>query len=194
MDLSIVLEARVQWALATYACDPESTGDYTEYGTKMERAEDLAYTAGSVYPHAAVPHLFADVPFLRGIFEQAAADMLDMLAEIKAEDAGERQRRERKAERVRERERERVNVLVAANDWAALYLPTPEELTATLSAGESATVNGHFVDYDSEDGLTWYTNPYGIDGVLFNGLPTIEGVRNFLTDMARGIEYGPSPD
>lgn len=192
MDLSIALEARVQWALATYACDPEATGDYTEYGAKMERAEELAYRAAWTDPNAPVPHLFADVPYLRDIFVQAAADSLNLIAEIEAEVEEERRQSERKAERLRERER--VNALVAANDWAALDLPTPEELTVALSKGESATVNGHFVDYDAEDGLTWYTNPYGIDGVLFDGLPTIDGVRKFLTDMARGIEYGPSPD
>ncbi|KVV07397.1 hypothetical protein [Burkholderia ubonensis] len=192
MDLSIVLEARVQWALATYACDPEATGDYTEYGAKMERAEELAYRAAWTDPHAPVPHLFADVPFLRDIFVQAAADSLNLIAEIEAEAEEERRQIESKAERLRERER--INALVAANEWAALDLPTPEELTATLSEGGSATVNGHFVDYDSEDGLTWYTNPYGIDGVLFDGQPTIDGVKVFLTDMARGIEYGPSPD
>lgn len=192
MDLSIALEARVQWALATYACDPEATGDYTEYGVKMERAEELAYRVAWSDPHAPVPHLFAEVPYLRDIFEQAAADSLALIAEMEAEQEEQRRQSERKAERLRERER--VNSLVAANDWAALHLPTPEELTATLSSGESETVSGHFVEYDSEDHLTWYTNPYGVDGVLFNGLPTIDGVRKFLIDMARGIEYGPSPD
>lgn len=192
MDLSILIEARVQWALATYACDPETTGDYSEHGAKMERAEELAYRAAWSDPHAPVPNLFADVPYLRGIFTQAAADSLDLIAEIEAEAEEERRQSELKAQRLRERER--VNALIAANDWAALHLPTPEALTVALSSGKSETVNGHFLDYDSEDRLTWYTNPYGIDGVLFNGLPTIDGVRKFLTDMARGIEYGPSPD
>jgi hypothetical protein len=105
MDLSIVIEARVQWALATYACEPDDIGDHTEYGAKMARAEELAYRAAWTDPHAPVPHLFADVPFLRGIFEQAAADTLDLMAEIEAEDAEERRRSERKAERMRERER-----------------------------------------------------------------------------------------
>lgn len=187
MDLSIVIEARVQWALATYACDPEATG-YSEYGEKMEQAENLAYEAGWAYPNAPVPHLFADVPYLRGIFEEAASVSLDVEAELEPEREEERRRSERL------RERKRVNALVAGNDWTALHLPSPEELTATLASGESENINGHFVEYDSDDGLTWYTNPYGIDGVLFNGLPTFEGVRKFLTDMARGIEYGPSPD
>lgn len=137
-------------------------------------------------------NLFADVPYLRDIFERSAAESLEELAEFEAERETERQRAERKAERLRERER--INALLAANDWSALDLPTPEALTATLSDGESETINGHFVDYDSEDGLTWYTNPYGIDGVLFDGRPTVEGVRAFLTHMAHGVQYGPSPD
>ncbi|NRF83849.1 hypothetical protein HQ619_07900 [Burkholderia gladioli] len=192
MDLAIVLDARVQWALATYACDPAATGDYARYGAMMERAEELAYSAAWSDPHAPVPHLFADVPYLRDIFTQAAADSLDLIAEMEAEAEEARRESERKAERLRERKR--VNALIAANDWAALDLPTPEKLTVTLLQGEGTTVNGHFVGYDSEDRLTWYTNPYGIDGVLFDGQPTIDGVTAFLADMARRVEYGPSPD
>jgi hypothetical protein len=75
------------------------------------------------------------------------------------------------------RARERNNALLAANNWGALDLPTPEALTASLLDGESQTVNGHFVDYDSDDCLTWYTNPYGVDGVLYNGPPTVERMR-----------------
>lgn len=88
----------------------------------------------------------------------------------------------------------RVSDLIKANDWAALDLPTPEELTASLASGEShSDINGHFVVYDQEDDMTWITNPYGVDGVLCNGVPTVNGIRSFLTDMARGVEYGPVP-
>lgn len=62
-----------------------------------------------------------------------------------------------------------------------------------LLTGEGTTINGHFVVYDSGDDVTWYTNPYGIDGALFER-PTLEGVRAFLADMARGLAYGPTPD
>lgn len=57
--------------------------------------------------------------------------------------------------------RKRVHALIAGNDWAALHLRTPEELTGTLASGESGNINGHFVEGDGDDGLTWYTNPYG---------------------------------
>lgn len=192
MDFAIVLEARVQWALATCAYDAELTGDCTRYGATMERAEELAYSAAWSDPHAQVPHLFADVPYLRDIFKQAAVDSMDLIAKMKIEAEEERRQIERNAQRLRERDR--VDALIAANDWAALDLPTPEELTVSLSLDESKTVNGHFVIYDSEDRLTWYTNPYGIDGVLCYGLPTFDCLRKFLTDMAHGIVYGPSPD
>lgn len=88
---------------------------------------------------------------------------------------------------------EAVDSLLAANNWGALGLPTPEALTGMLLAGKSETIKGHFVVYDSDDDVTWYTSPYGIDGMLFNGRPTVEGVRSFLADLARGAEYGPSP-
>ncbi|RQR11303.1 hypothetical protein [Burkholderia stagnalis] len=100
---------------------------------------------------------------------------------------------ERQAEQ-RRAEPQRVNALIGASAWGELDLPTPEELTTILLSGEGESINGHFVVYDSDDGMTWCTNPYGIDGVLFNGRPTIDSVRKFLTDMARGMEYGPLPE
>lgn len=190
VDFSRALEARVQWALATYACDPDIAG--AEYGAKMECAEHLAWEAGWTFPTAPTPHLFSDVPYLRDIFERAAADSREELAEFEVQREAEKLHAERKAERLRARER--INALLAANDWQALDLPTPEALTATLLDGKSETISGHFVDYDSDDGLTWYTNPYGVDGVLYNGRPTAEGMRVFLVDMAYGRQYGPSPD
>jgi hypothetical protein len=192
VDFSLALEARVQWALATYACDPATTGEYAEYGAKMERAEELASEAGWSCPGAPVPHLFADVPYLRDIFVNAAEVALDLRAEIEAEVEEERRETELEAERLRELNR--INALLQADDWPALDLPMPEALLATLAAGESADINGHSVSYDSDDEMTWYTNPYGIDGVLSNGLPTVRRVRRFLADMALGVEYGPTPD
>lgn len=189
---SLTLEARVQWALATYACDPQVFGDYTDYGAKMELAEELAQKVGWTYPNAQIPHLFLDVPYLRDIFERAAEFMRGEMAEFEADREAEQQRSECEAER--QRECQRVSALIKANAWAELDLPSPEGLTGTLLVGDGATVNGHFVVYDSDDDMTWYTNPYGIDGVLSSGRPTVADVRRFLADMAHGVEYGPSPD
>ena len=90
-----------------------------------------------------------------------------------------------RAERLAEIER-----LVKARDWATLKMPTPEELHATLARGESTRVDGHFVIFD--DDVIWITNPYGHDSTLGSDL-TVEVLEEFLTNLARGYEYGPVP-
>lgn len=186
---SMALEARCKWALAR-AYDPAVTGDdadYEMYGALMERAEDLARSAGYEYRHEETPFLLADVPLLCDAFEHVASMALDDEAAYKA-------RIERDAEREREREAEcqRIKTLIAAEDWDRLGLPTPDELTATLLAEESTTVGGHYVVYEKEQDVVWYTSPYGIDGALCN-TPTVDAMRAFLVDMAYGVEYGPIP-
>ncbi|HDR9474396.1 hypothetical protein [Burkholderia multivorans] len=186
---SMALEARCKWALAR-AYDPAITGDDADsemYETLMECAEDLARSAGYEHRYDETPFLLADVPLLCDAFEHVASMMLDDEAAYKA-------RIERDAERERDRkaEHQRIRTLVAAEAWGALCLPTPAELTATLLAEESATVGGHFVVYEKEQDVVWYTSPYGIDGVLCN-TPTIDDMRAFLVDMAYGVEYGPIP-
>ena len=175
----------MQWALATYACDPESTGDYTAYAAWVERAESLADEAGRSFPDEPTPNLLVDVPFLRDIFEIAASLALDNRE-------AERDRAER--EEARQREQARIERAISANDWDALHLPAPEQLAADLTASNHGVrVACHFLIFDADDGLTWYTNPYGVDGVLCNGAPSPEDARAFLLDMARGVEYGPVP-
>ena len=73
----------------------------------------------------------------------------------------------------------RIDALVAAERWAELALPSPAEALATLQAGLPLKVNEHTVVYDPGNGLTWYTNPYGQDGV-FGRRPALEQVRRFL--------------
>ena len=74
----------------------------------------------------------------------------------------------------------------------ALYLPTPEQLTADLLKGEGIEVNGHYMIYESDEQCVWFTNPYGVDGILCAG-PTVEKVRSFLLDMAHGKETARRP-
>ncbi len=69
-------------------------------------------------------------------------------------------------------------------------LPDPATLLALLIKGERCDVNGHCLIPD-EHGV-WITNPYGIDCGLWQEL-SIQRVEAFLTDMARGEEYGPVP-
>lgn len=71
--------------------------------------------------------------------------------------------------------------------------PTPEELLEWLLSGKSAKINQHFVVYDRENGVVWYTNPYGIDGILCQQ-PTIEAMRTFLARMTLDQDYGLTPD
>ncbi|WP_432262909.1 hypothetical protein [Cupriavidus sp. TMH.W2] len=87
--------------------------------------------------------------------------------------------------------REWVEARIAGNDWAGLDLPAPEALRATLLSGASTTVADHFLQYD--DGVVWYCNPYGVDGLL-GAEPDLALMRRFLTTVALGQIYGPTPD
>ena len=83
-----------------------------------------------------------------------------------------------------------VEELIAARNWRALKMPTPQELHATLASGESTHVGGHFVIFDGD--VIWLTNPYGHDDTLGSEL-TIEVLDEFLIALARGHEYGAVP-
>lgn len=69
----------------------------------------------------------------------------------------------------------------------------PEDVLNALLDGEVLEVNGHRIEYDPADGVTWYTNPYGIDGVLCH-VPSIESVTVFLERMASGAVFGLVPE
>ncbi|WP_155754550.1 hypothetical protein [Burkholderia stagnalis] len=183
---SLALAARCQWAIAT-GLNPELTRDerdFVAYGIAMERSRDLAREAGRAFPDEPCPPLLVDVPLLCDAFEHEGALVLaDRAAAIHA------------AERDLERERERhhAEVLIANADWEALRLPTPDRLTAKLLAGEPAEVCCHRLEYEEELDIVWFTNPYGVDGVLCSGVPDVATITLFLIDMARGVEYGPIP-
>lgn len=180
------LRARTLWSLSRVACD-EGSAEFVYLTDEAVAVASYAGLIGAGAPEETliVPPLLDDVPELQSAFLDNAGDMRAQIEVAEREFAEQQQRRAEQA---------RVKELIKANAWAELHLPTPEELTATLSTGEAVNIECHSVVYDSDDNLTWYTNPYGIDGVLFNGPPSIAGVRRFLTDMARGVDYGPSPD
>ncbi|SAK93693.1 hypothetical protein AWB79_06990 [Caballeronia hypogeia] len=183
---SIALEARCQWALAS-AYDPAITGDDRDYWKCTDLSDDarqLAAGAGHAYRCAPCPQLLAEEPLLREAFEDGAT-----IARI--EEAEAIARRTREAER--ELKRHRIETFIAAEDWESLSLPTPDELAAKLLAGQSFRVGGHFVIYDRDLDVVWYTNPYGIDGLLGNDAPTAAAMKSFLIDMARDVTYGPTP-
>jgi len=78
--------------------------------------------------------------------------------------------------------------------WESLGFPSPKTLLAALLAHDDdvTVVNGHSLSYEEDLFVTWYTNPYGIDGALC-GVPTMEVMQLFLIDMAQGKDYGPVP-
>jgi len=78
--------------------------------------------------------------------------------------------------------------------WESLGFPSPKTLLAALLAhdDDATVVEGHSLSYDEDLIVTWYTNPYGIDGALC-GVPTMEDMQLFLIDMAQGKDYGPVP-
>jgi hypothetical protein len=173
---SLALYARTMWGLAQTACDIGSD----EYKYCAMEARCAASDAGEYYAGVSVPALLSDVPYLRNTFLIAANAEIALREEL--------QEAERNSVN-----RWQTNALIKANAWSDLGLPTPEELTATLVAGGRTTINGHFVVYDESNGLTWCTNPYGVDVVLFKR-PTVKAVRSFLADMARNVSYGPTPE
>lgn len=187
---SIALAARCQWAIAT-CLHPDLTGDdrdFDLYGVAAEDAESFAREAARTFPGAPCPHLLIDVPMLRDAFEHEAALVLAYLA-------SEYEARERCLEEKRQRQivAEMTKALIASEDWAALDLPTPDELVAKLLDQECVDICGHSLEYEEELDVVWLTNPYGVDGVLCNGRPDTRSIRSFLIDMARGVEYGPVP-
>lgn len=86
----------------------------------------------------------------------------------------------------------KIAALLEAGDWAGLQLPSPREAVAILMAGDVLEANGHRAQFDEDDGITWCTNPYGVDGVLC-GRPDPRVMTRFLVDMAKGVEYGLVP-
>lgn len=77
--------------------------------------------------------------------------------------------------------------------WVAVGSGAKKVLERLL-AGEAVQAGGHRIEYDEGNLMTWYTNAYGLDGILCDGKPTLEVVTRFLADMAAGVDYGMTPD
>jgi hypothetical protein len=69
---------------------------------------------------------------------------------------------------------------------------TPEQIFDALSAGRSITIYQHYFVFDAADEIVWYTNPYGIDGILCKR-PSVERFRKLLYELERGRELGLTP-
>ena len=187
---SIALAARCQWAIAS-CLHPDLTGadrDLDLYGIAAENAESFVQEAARASPDAPCPQILIDVPILRGAFEHEAALVFACLTS--ESEAHERCLEEKRQHQIAA---EITEVLIANEDWEALDLPTPDELVAKLLDQECVDVCGHCLDYEEELDVVWLTNPYGVDGLLFNGRPATRSIKSFHIDMARDVEYGPVP-
>lgn len=141
------------------------------------------------------PPLILQVAALASSYRSARADAQWYQDALEAAEAEARAQREddlqdRALQQLRQLETEAA---IAAEDWARLRLPTPEQLLARLLAHEWVEVQHHSLKYDLEDGWTWLTNPYGVDGLLCDRAPTLDDCRQFLLQVANGEDYGPVP-
>jgi hypothetical protein len=89
-------------------------------------------------------------------------------------------------------ERERRVALAAAKDWGGLGYPRPEAIVAGLQCGKHLCVAGHELYPVGE--CVFFENAYNVPGV-FGDLReiTVVDVEDFLTDMAKGEEWGLVP-
>ncbi|WP_186210215.1 hypothetical protein [Burkholderia gladioli] len=189
------LQARVDHATAICATDEGSDARNELLKRARYGARDLGRDLVLVGAHdLQCPQLFVDVPMLQDAFESGvllaevdqardAAELADALASVDAEMAQERAADER---------RTKVKAAIAAGDWAALDLPTPEVFVKLLASGESAEADGHTFDYIKGEGL-WCTNPYGVDAYFGESIPSIDYARELLTSIASGTIFGDTP-
>lgn len=161
------LDARVALATANVLRGHDHYRAYME----EQRAFSLARDAGRRFPHEPMPLLLVDHP----LFEAWMLGRNEAVCE--AQEAAEATR---------------IEQALAAKNWAALAMPTPTEVVQKLRAGESFELNGHTLEFEEDLEVVWVTNPYGIDGAFSDEASEAE-IERFLTDMARGVTYGPTP-
>lgn len=66
---------------------------------------------------------------------------------------------------------------------------TAEAMAEELLAGRSVNIQQYFTVYDRDDELVWYTNPYGLDGIVCKR-PTVATLHRFLNDLECGKDFG----
>jgi hypothetical protein len=70
-------------------------------------------------------------------------------------------------------------------------LPTATQLLNQVLI-QSIKIEGHSLNYDSENEFIWITNPYGLDaGIIYL---TEDSCQNFLDKMSAGETYGLIPE
>jgi len=168
------IDARAHEALSEIA---RMTG--SEYGYREHQGAALAIAKDLAGQSQTLPPLFEGVALL----SEAWHEQRNWLEESQWEPPEGTREAARRA---------RIKSHIDRGEWAALNLPTPQDALAGLLAGEILEAHGHSVEYDRDGSITWYTNAYGVDGVLCE-IPTLVAVRTFLTDMANEMDYGLVP-
>ncbi|CAB3753940.1 hypothetical protein [Paraburkholderia humisilvae] len=171
---SLALYARCESALMWLLVTAGEVGS-PAFNLHRRNAFDAAMRAGYLYADESQPLLLQDNCEVIDAWEYGVAL---------------RQREQQDAQRLNGQERRAA--LAAAKDWDALGYPHPEAILAGLRAGRHLCVAGHELYPDGE--CVFFENPYNVPGA-FGDLRdlTVAHVEEFLTDMARGVEWGLVP-
>lgn len=90
-------------------------------------------------------------------------------------------------------DKETIEQHVSTGNWDKLGLPFPSEMLHTLLMKGKIWLKDHTLHYEKETpGVTWYTNPSGTRGVFLFGMPDVDHIEEFMSDMLRGKVYGPA--
>lgn len=166
----------------------EALSEIAHLAGNNERELELrkkAINIASVVAHetATLPSLFENCQLLRDTWAESRERFTMQAEQAQRDVAAEATKHQRHAEILEQ---------IRVGGWASLSLPTPKAALAMLLDGKRLTVNCHTALYDANDGITWLTNAYGVDGILCNE-PDMLTVTWFLADMAMGKDYGPVP-
>ena len=134
-----------------------------------QESMSMAFNVGWLYPDMGLPTMFWPHPFLMSSWHDGkeAIEAAQALA-LQAEN-------------------------LAAGNWDALGVPSPQVLLAQLMAGEYVKVLGNGVSFDSANGLVWGTNSYGCDFVVCVTPPREGDIEVFVRELISGQEFGPVP-
>lgn len=178
-ETMIGLQARVELAKSRVFEGIEGLENqaFGAWATALDLAWQDGRLLGQVNERPDIPQLIDEEPDLKTAFVDGVS-----------RGHADREEQRRIAE---EKERaQRTECLIREGRWSDLDLPAPHELAARVLKGESPKIRQHSLYY--EDGFTWYTNPYGVDGVL-GAKPDTDLMARFLISMARGVELGAVP-
>lgn len=171
---SLALYARCESALMWLLVTSDDVGTEA-FDRHRSNAFDAASRAGYLYADEPQPALLRDNCEVHDAW-QYGVDM--------------RQRERQEEQRLIEQERRAA--LAAVKDWDALGYPRPEAILSDLKSGKHVFVAGHELCPDGE--CVFFENEYNVPG-LFGDLRdlTVADVEQFLTDMAKGEEWGLVP-